>query len=40
MELDTTTIEIVKSMPKDMHPMSKLAAGMLLLQKNSKFAKA
>jgi citrate synthase len=40
MALDQTTIDIVKSMPKDLHPMSKLSAGMLLLQKHSKFAAA
>lgn len=40
MQLDKTTVDIVKSMPKDLHPMSKLSAGMLLLQKNSKFAAA
>jgi citrate synthase len=40
MALDKSTVELIKAMPKDLHPMSKLSAGMLLEQKTSKFAAA
>lgn len=40
MEIDAETIKLIQSFPKDLHPMAKLSAGMLLLQKNSHFAKA
>lgn len=40
MALDAETTDLVSRMPKSLHPMAKLSAGMLLLQKNSKFAEA
>lgn len=40
MQLDKDTVNLVKQFPKELHPMAKLSAGMLLLQKNSKFSKA
>lgn len=40
MHIDDSVARIIQSFPKDLHPMSQLSAGMLLLQKGSKFAKA
>lgn len=40
MQVDEETAAIVCKFPKDLHPMAKLSAGILLLQKGSKFAKA
>lgn len=40
MKLDDETTELVTKLPKGLHPMAKLSTGMLLLQKNSKFAEA
>jgi len=40
MDVDEETTALVRKFPKNLHPMAKLSAGILLLQKNSKFAKA
>lgn len=40
MKIDENIAKIIYKFPKDLHPMAQLSAGMLLLQKESKFAKA
>jgi citrate synthase len=39
-ELPRETLELLKSLPKDTHPMTQLSMGILSLQRNSKFAEA
>lgn len=40
MSLSEDTIKQLRQLPKDLHPMSKLSIGIMLLQNNSKFLKA
>lgn len=39
-ELTAEEEKLIKSLPKDMHPMTQLSAGVLMCQPQSKFAKA
>ena len=39
-EIPNDVVALLKSLPKDLHPMSQLVIGLTALQKHSKFAAA